>query len=395
MEGLPSFPTVRVGMGTEAGSYPPFPNSMPNPRSPSMRQGSSGRFANSTSWIHEPEVYNPGDDIPDTINTSREQWDPSPGLGRSSLVSDRTPFIPSVRPSSRFPNRDALPSRNPPFQTDSGVPDITHEIYDKTSVASGGYSRVYRALWKMSQGGSANVAVKILRIRGQEIGYGDKTIKRLKREARLWILLNHPNIVPLLGFVSAELGPGLVSPWYSHGDVLQYIRRFPNVPREPLCKDVASGLRYLHERNPPIVHGDLKAANVVVAMDGRAALCDFGLSVILDSGPTGFTSSIIGGTLRFLAPEQLSDDQGSRSPPSDVYAFGCLYAEIMTGDLPFSWYRKAPPIIRAICQGDPPYKVDSIVSNHDLGFLQSCWNPEPTHRPTITKICQALGIEDM
>ncbi|KAF9509408.1 hypothetical protein BS47DRAFT_1412576, partial [Hydnum rufescens UP504] len=214
----------------------------------------------------------------------------------------------------------------------------------------------------------------------------------LKREARVWKSLNHPNIVPLLGAVSGRLGPGLVSPWYSHSNVLQYIRRFPNVQREPLCEDVASGLRYLHEQNPPIIHGDLKGVNVLIAMDGRAALCDFGLSVVLDGGPTGFTSSDVGGTIRFMAQEQLNDNPGSRSPVSDIYAYACTYAEIMTGDPPFIWYKTSPSIIRAICLGESPYKIGTIVSEHNLGFLGLSWDPEPACRPTIADICQTLGI---
>lgn len=66
--------------------------------------------------------------------------------------------------------------------------------------------------------------------------------------------------------------------------------------------------------------------------DGRAALCDFGLSMVLDSSPTGFTSSVVGGTLRFMAPEQLTDDTGGRSIQSDVYSYACAYAEV--------WVRK-------------------------------------------------------
>ena len=46
--------------------------------------------------------------------------------------------------------------------------------------------------------------------------------------------LNHPNIAPLLGLISEELGPGLVSPWYSYGNILEYIKQGSNVQREPL-----------------------------------------------------------------------------------------------------------------------------------------------------------------
>ncbi|KAF9509419.1 hypothetical protein BS47DRAFT_1396930 [Hydnum rufescens UP504] len=200
--------------------------------------------------------------------------------------------------------------------SDSVVPDLTGEIYNMTSITRGGYSSVFRADWKMSK-----VFVRIIRRE-----HGDKTIKRLTREARVWRSLNHRNVVPLLGVVPGKLGPGLVSPWYSNGNILQYIQQVPN------CEDVANGLRYLHEQDPPIVHGDLKGANVLVDINGRAALCDFGLSTILDSGPTGFTSFVLGSTLRFKAPEEFADDLDGGSIPRDVYSYACVYGQIMTGD---------------------------------------------------------------
>ncbi|KAF9502813.1 hypothetical protein BS47DRAFT_1403078 [Hydnum rufescens UP504] len=252
-----------------------------------------------------------------------------------------------------------------------------------TLIASGGHSLVFRADRRKSQGSLTKVAVKILRIPRLENERG-----RLKREARVWKSLNHANIVPLLGLVSGKLGPGLVTPWYTHGSILQYIRRVHN------CEDVASGLRYLHKQDPPIIHGDLKGANILVAMDGRAALCDFGLSVILDSGPTGFTSFVLGSTLRSKAPEEFVEDLEGGSIPRDVYSYACTYAQIMTGDPPFHWHKTDPPIMRAICGGELPYRIDSIVSRHNTGFLEPSWDADPTCRPTMSHICDALGIPE-
>jgi len=253
---------------------------------------------------------------------------------------------------------------------------------------------VFLAHWNKPQGGSVKVAVKMVRIPRLENERGDKTSKRLKREARVWKQLDHQNIVPLLGLVSGKLGPGLVSPWYSHGNILQYIRRVPNARREPLCEDVARGLRYLHEQVPPIIHGDLRGDNVIVAMDGRAALCDFGLSVILDGGPTGFTSFVVGSTLRFKAPEEFTDDLEGGSIPRDVYSYACIYGQIMTGESPFHWYRTDPLIMHAICRGELPYKIDSIVSRHNLEFLVPSWDANPNCRPAMSNICHILGIPD-
>ena len=78
-----------------------------------------------------------------------------------------------------------------------------------------------------------------------------------------------------------------------------------------------------------LIYTDLSfQANILVGDDGHAALCDFGLSMVLDGGATGFSTSNVGGTLRYLAPEQLTDDEGGRSVQGDVYSYACTYAEV-------------------------------------------------------------------
>ena len=147
--------------------------------------------------------------------------------------------------------------------------------------------------------------------------------------------LSHESVVPFLGVVSEDQGPGLVSLWYQRGNLSHFLSRsyHRTVNREILCYDVASGLKYLHTHEPQIVHGDLKGvrisiilqANVLIDPEGRACLCDFGLSIMDDGLPTGHTSSDFGGSLRFLAPELLENSR--KTAATDVYAFGCLCIE--------------------------------------------------------------------
>lgn len=126
----------------------------------------------------------------------------------------------------------------------------------------------------------------------------------MHREMDIWNVLDHPNIVPLRGYVVEEDGtPALISPWFEHGDVLTYLQKHPFADRRKLVRQVAEGLIYLHSRGPPVVHGDLKGGNVLINAKGEVGLCDFGLSKVLQDCPSALTTSNLGvGTLRWCAP---------------------------------------------------------------------------------------------
>ncbi|KAF9502791.1 hypothetical protein BS47DRAFT_1370012, partial [Hydnum rufescens UP504] len=110
----------------------------------------------------------------------------------------------------------------------------------------------------------ASVAIKVLRAshtRGLTGERERKLFKRLHREMKIWALLRHDNVVRLLGHIRHTQeyeGPALISIWYPHGNVLSFLEENPSVNREVICADVALGLQYLHEYEPPIIHGDLK-----------------------------------------------------------------------------------------------------------------------------------------
>jgi len=90
---------------------------------------------------------------------------------------------------------------------------------------------------------------------------------------------------------------------------------------------VARGLEYLHILEPPIVHGDLKGANVLIDDQGLPKLGDFGLAKALEGDPTGLTTSTaFQGSIRWLATELLFDKP--RSKESDIWAFGYLALEV-------------------------------------------------------------------
>ncbi|KAF9555647.1 kinase-like protein [Agrocybe pediades] len=261
-------------------------------------------------------------------------------------------------------------------------------------------------IWKGELQGQ-QVCLKIIRT------YKDNWLKAFLREAILWGQISHPNILPFYGVYHLDDERRrlcLVSSWMNHGNLNEYLCQYPDANRLSLVSDVAFGLTYLHERN--IVHGDLKGANILVTDSGRACLSDFGLSSV--GSPDLFTpltprsSSFLRGTTRWQAPELLSPDvEDPRvTTESDVYAYGCVLYEVYTGKVPFYEFHRDFVVIVQVLEGRKPTRPQALPSfKSQFGFtesenmweiMESCWDREPSRRPTMTQIIQsirALGIE--
>ncbi|KAF8319234.1 kinase-like domain-containing protein, partial [Cantharellus anzutake] len=151
------------------------------------------------------------------------------------------------------------------------------------------------------------------------------------REMKVWRFLEHPNVAPFYGYMWEEIIVGtftasIVTLYYKNGHVYNYLRNQRHADRMLLCHGVANGIAYLHSRPHPVVHGDLKAYNILVDDNGHAIICDFGLSQMLDNSASGFTSSVLGGTTRYLAPELTHGE--ARTAASDMYSFACVCMEV-------------------------------------------------------------------
>ncbi|KZO92516.1 kinase-like protein, partial [Calocera viscosa TUFC12733] len=139
------------------------------------------------------------------------------------------------------------------------------------------------------------------------------------REAFIWHRLDHVNIVPFLGIADyAKICPGgsprlcLVSPWISDGNIMDYLKTNPAVSPFPLLVDILDGIAYLHSHpSGPIIHGDLKANNILLDFGvtrnrPTARLIDFGLSQTMEvdlSHGLSATSTMSNGNARWLAFE--------------------------------------------------------------------------------------------
>ncbi|KAG8989277.1 hypothetical protein FRB90_002330 [Tulasnella sp. 427] len=220
------------------------------------------------------------------------------------------------------------------------------------------------------------------------------------REMLVWSSLDaHPGITRFLGFYATDdfSEAWLVSSWQPNGNVREFIQKNQlEVPEKlSLIYDTIDALEFLHQLDPPICHGDVKSANVVINSSFRAVLCDFGLARIRED--SGFerleTSTGFKGSIRWCSPELINGDP--RSPHSDVYAWAWLVWEIMTGKLPYEGTSAEYAIIVKIFEGPRPH-VDGESRLSDClqvwELMTRCWESEPGERPTSGMCRTAITI---
>jgi len=264
------------------------------------------------------------------------------------------------------------------------------------AVGGGGFADIFKGRLQ----GQA-IAVKVLKVyQKSDI---EKLLKEFSSEAVTWRQLSHPNVLPFYGVYQLARNPPrlcLACPWMENGNLVRFLTdRAPNTDCVPLSLDVALGLEYLHGEN--IIHGDLKAVNILVSPSRRACLSDFGLATAGDSKPTVRTymsTSQATGTLRWQAPELLLDtDTDSRTTfATDVYAFAMVCYEMFSGTYPFHEIANDFKVILAIQQGkrpSPPSHDLSRVrgwSDEILHLIEACWTEKPQDRLSAGHIVEKL-----
>ncbi|KLO08683.1 kinase-like protein [Schizopora paradoxa] len=270
--------------------------------------------------------------------------------------------------------------------------DLTNDIFDETAYlqAHGGFCDVFMA--KSRRHGNIKVAVKRLRIHI----FNDKDISKMVfRELKIWSSLEHPNVLPLLGYIMHDKYPALISQWMSRGSLRKYIETTPRTKTINLylARDIAKGLKYLHDMN--IIHSDLKALeqdNILISDNNNPLIADFGISRILTSTNTSWTN--LGGSARWMAMELLEFNPGDgtsgtgsgrHTKGTDVWAYGMVVYELLSGSVPYAALKNEFQVASAISKGQTPC-IPSSVKPDDRNdkvlwaVCQNCWEKSPANR---------------
>ena len=253
-------------------------------------------------------------------------------------------------------------------------------------VGAGGMGEVYRA--RDTRLGR-DVAIKVL---PPHLLDSSEALARFEREARAVATLNHPNILALhdigregpISYAVTEL---------LEGETLRVrISSGPMPPRRALdvLAQVARGLGAAHDRG--IVHRDIKPENLFLTSDGRVKILDFGVAIRADSATSSdevttaalTQPGMLVGTPSYMAPEQLLTQ--AATPRSDLFAFGLVAHEILTGTHPFK--RPTPGETTIAILREEPASLGPVAAALPPGaapVLARCLEKQPADRPASAR----------
>jgi serine/threonine protein kinase/sugar lactone lactonase YvrE len=194
-----------------------------------------------------------------------------------------------------------------------------------------------------------DVALKMVR---PELVSNQQIVHRFVKEAGHLQKLKHPNVVPVLEVSDRPQGPYFVMPFFEHGSLAQRIKLGQGLEATvalDIALPVAEGLQFAHRRG--IIHRDLKPANILLGDGGKTCLADFGLA------RTMFNDTIVDveheqleGTAPYMSPGVAAGN--AEDTRCDIYAFGALLYEMLTGDPPYAG-RNTHDIRQQILAGPP------------------------------------------
>ncbi len=252
----------------------------------------------------------------------------------------------------------------------------------------------YRLIKKLGQGGfgevwqardekldNMEVAIKVY------IAMDDKGIETFRSEYKVAYELNHTNLIHANYFDVSEQRPYLVMPYCERGsaeNLIDDIADGGQVSEETLWRflhDVSSGLAYLHQQEPPLVHQDIKPANILIDNQGHFVITDFGISTRIRSSLRRSSRNVNqAGALPYMGPERFSEDP-KPIKASDIWSLGASLYEIAMGELPFCG------------QGGGMQRAGAEIPKLGKGYsaelnavMQKCLAKDPWDRPTAEEL---------
>ncbi|XP_042356028.1 mitogen-activated protein kinase kinase kinase 9 [Plectropomus leopardus] len=259
-------------------------------------------------------------------------------------------------------------------------------------IGVGGFGKVYRAVWRGSE-----VAVKAARRDPDEDP--QQTLESVRQEAKLFAMLNHPNIMALLGVCLQEPNLCLVMEYARGGPLNRALagKRIPPCTLVDWAVQIARGILYLHSQAiVPIIHRDLKSSNILILervemedlSNKTLKITDFGLAREWHRT----TKMSAAGTYAWMAPEVIRSSTFSKG--SDVWSYGVLLWELLTGEVPFRGI-DGLAVAYGVAMNKLALPIPMTCPEPFARLMEECWSPDPHSRPQFSTILDQLtAIEE-
>ncbi|KAM5578353.1 putative serine/threonine-protein kinase PBL7 [Rosa sericea] len=272
-------------------------------------------------------------------------------------------------------------------------------------VGKGGFGLVYRGVLHNGR----KVAIKFMDQAGKQ---GEE---EFEMEVELLSRLRSPYLLSLLGYCSDNSRKLLVYEFMANGGLQEHLYPVSGGPnalstnldwetRLRIALEAAKGLEYLHEQvSPPVIHRDFKSSNILLDKTFHAKVSDFGLAKLGSDKAGGYVSTRVLGTQGYVAPEYALT--GHLTTKSDVYSYGVVLLELLTGRVPVDM--KRPPGEGVLVSWALPHLTDreQVVQIMDpalegqysmkeviqvAAIAAMCVQPEADYRPLMADVVQSL-----
>ncbi|XP_075861289.1 receptor-interacting serine/threonine-protein kinase 2 isoform X2 [Microcebus murinus] len=261
--------------------------------------------------------------------------------------------------------------------------------------ASGTVSSARHADWRVQ------VAVKHLHIHTPLL---DSERNDVLREAEILHKARFSYILPILGICIEPEFLGIVTEYMPNGSLNELLHRkteYPEVAwplRFRILHEIALGVNYLHNMNPPLLHHDLKTQNILLDNEFHVKIADFGLSkwrLMSLSQSRSSKSAPEGGTIIYMPPENYEPGQKSRaSVKHDIYSYAIIMWEVLSRKQPFEEVINPLQIMYSVSQGHRPDTSEESLP-YDIphralmiSLIESGWAQNPDERPSFLRKTQ-------
>nr|GEW04778.1 LysM domain receptor-like kinase 3 [Tanacetum cinerariifolium] len=285
------------------------------------------------------------------------------------------------------------------------IEQATNNFDEARKIGEGGYGSVYFGLIRERE-----AAIKKMR---------SSKSKEFFAELKVLCRIHHNNVVQLLGYASGDDHLYLVYEYVQNGTLSERLRDPLLKGHQPLswsaraniALDAARGIEYIHDHTKArYVHRDIKTTNILLDLGLKAKVADFGLTKFVErANEDDFIATRVVGTPGYLAPESISEMQTTSK--TDVFAFGVVLAELITGQPALARDKKEPnklktliSVIRAIFQNQDPttaleaqvdnnikdnYPIDEMYKMAETAFR--CLSEDPAGRPEMSNVVTMLS----